>query len=286
MSTLRISGKNLAHFNLSTCCMRALWYLLQIGFRPPFNIFPGIFSTFDSMQKKFVRAHLDTKGTLPPWMKKFKDGIELANTPYKLTFLYPDTDILVTGIPDEVLKKKDGSLLLLDYKTARYSRGQDALLPIYTAQLNIYIGLLDMLGHGTVTSAGLVYFEPTETRTGKDDECFVVGFKATEVPIELDPKLTPKLLKAARKLADQQTPPECKGHCKDCDLLDTLFAVYESGKSNSNPKTKYMDGLSGQIFNASEQYWNRRRIQDLLLRAANGATDTTEPSLILDWDFF
>jgi hypothetical protein len=284
MSTLKISGKNLAHFNLPTCCPRAHWYLLQINHRPPFNVFPGIFSTFDSMQKKFVRDHLDTKGTLPGWMKKFKDGKELANTPHTLKFLDTETDIMLTGIPDEVLAKKDGTLLLLDYKTARYSNGQDALFPVYTGQLNAYAWLLDKLGHGSVSSAGLVYFEPTEARTGKEDESFAVGFKATEVPVELDPKLTPKLLKAARKLADQSTPPECDGGCKDCDLLDTLFAVYEAGKSRSNPKTKYMDGQSALILEAQEQYKARCRMRDLLVRAAEGTDSPSGHSSVLAWD--
>lgn len=152
-----------------------------MGFASPFNIFPGIFSTFDCMQKVFIREHLAEHNKLPEWFKEFGCSCALAETPSTLKFRGPATDILLVGIPDEVLVKKDKSLLLLDYKTAKHTKNQDSLFPIYEGQLNAYAWLLENLDHGKVSRSGLVYFEPTETRAGAEHECFEVAFKATEV---------------------------------------------------------------------------------------------------------
>jgi len=135
---------------------------------------------------------------------------------------------LLTGTPDELLRLPNGWLHILDYKTARYTEGQDDLLPMYRTQLNAYALNAEKLDMGKVVGLALMYFEPqTDIKAEGVDgvvkkDGFDLRFQATVVKIDLDLQTIPTLLKEARRIFDLPKPPEGRAGCRDCQLVERM----------------------------------------------------------------
>ena len=206
---------------------------IKLGHKLPHQIFPGIFSSLDCFQKKVVHAYHQIHGQFPPWLSGFGLLREVIPVPHHTRFQRYDksTDILLTGVPDEMIRVEDGSLVILDYKTAKFTDNQDALLPMYRCQLNAYAIIAEHLGFGHVSALGLVYFEPitdldpTEIVALTDPQGCLMRFQATPLPIDLDPNMVPPLLRKAREIAELRYPPEGRDGCRDCELTAALSAL-------------------------------------------------------------
>ncbi len=139
MDQLRISAKNLGQLTLPSFCPRCFWIKIHLGFKLPYQIFPGIFSSIDSYSKKITNHYFTKHRSLPKWF----DGFNLSEpikTPSLRDFhtIDPEANIKLTGVPDEMFLRNDGSYLIADYKTARFTDHQDELSPMYEVQLNGY----------------------------------------------------------------------------------------------------------------------------------------------------
>ena len=121
---IRISAKNLGSLALPDCCKKCFYIKLKLKNKLPWQIFPGIFSSIDSYSKSIAWAYYIKHNRLPPWFSEFGDYETPIKVPGWNKFFYIDeeTNIKLTGIPDEVLKKKDGSYAIIDYKTARFTK--------------------------------------------------------------------------------------------------------------------------------------------------------------------
>jgi PD-(D/E)XK nuclease superfamily len=133
---------------------------------------------------------------------------------------------------DEIFQKKDGSYFIVDYKTAKYTTGQDALMPIYEVQLNAYAYIGNRTQFNPVTGIGLVYYEP-QTDLCEDDlsdavkvNGFAMPFKANLHELELNPDiLIPKLLKKAKGIIESTKIPKGTDGCKDCLAINELMEL-------------------------------------------------------------
>ena len=146
----------------------------------------------------------------------------------KFQLLDEETSVLLTGAPDDIYRRGDGSLFIADFKTAKATKGQDALLPLYAVQLNAYGYLAERLGMGRVSGLALVYFEP-RTETDRIDSRlswygFDLGFAAHPVQVQPTPAQIPLLLRRTREVFDSSEPPSSP-RCKDCCLLAEMLAV-------------------------------------------------------------
>jgi hypothetical protein len=153
MSTqLRISGKHLGQLALPDFCPRCFWLQMRCGHKLPWLIFPGIFSSLDTYQKKITNLHFEQHRCIPRWLDGFGDLGKPTKMPGHKTFNVVDaeTNIRLTGVPDEILRRDDGSLFVADYKTARYTGTQDELLPMYVVQLNSYSIIAERIGIGRI----------------------------------------------------------------------------------------------------------------------------------------
>jgi hypothetical protein len=234
MTRLRISAKNLGKIALpeSVFCPRCFWIEARMSFKLPYQIFPGIFSSLDSYQKKAIHGYFEKHGHLPPWLSTLSSMGQgkPMDIPHLAEFRYYDsaTDILLTGVPDELLQMPD-SICILDYKTAKYTGNQDSLLPIYRAQLNGYALIAEHIGMGKVSGLALVYFEPVTDIEEIDVDAligtagFSMKFTARILPVELNLSMIPPLLKLARAICDIEEAPEGRSGCKDCKLLNELM---------------------------------------------------------------
>jgi hypothetical protein len=230
---LRISGKNLGQLALADFCPRCFWVKMQCGNKLPYEIFPGIFSSIDKYTKKITNLHFERHQRIPQWFDGFGNLGQPIAVPHHSVFRIVDeaTNILLTGVPDEMLRQTDGSLFIADDKTARFTGHQDELLPMYITQLNAYALIAERINLGHVIGLGLIYHEP-QTDIGQDDidsvctgEGFSMGFVAKLLPIELRPSMIPPLLQRVREICDMPTAPAGRDGCEDCQRLNRLVEV-------------------------------------------------------------
>ncbi|MFH1336339.1 MAG: PD-(D/E)XK nuclease family protein [Candidatus Zixiibacteriota bacterium] len=233
---IKISAKDLGALALFNFCPRCFWIKRHCS-KLPFQIFPGIFSSIDSYTKKVTNLHFERHNQLPSWLESLyvraKPVKVLHHSKFKV--LDEKTDILLNGMPDEILQKEDGSFLILDYKTAKYTKTQDSLLPLYEVQLNAYAYIGKRNGFDPIAGLALVYMEP-QTDLSIDnldsvihEDGFLMGFGGHLLDIKLnDEKLIPPLLKEVRKIYDNHVPPEGNEECKECLLLAELINIVEN----------------------------------------------------------
>ncbi len=236
-STLRISAKNLGGLALPGFCPRCFW--LGQHYDLPFGgPFPGIFSSLDSYSKKVVHAHFDRFQRAPSWLSPLGDFTSYIPPPNSRTFFVEDasTGIRLTGAPDAIFVRADGSKSIIDYKTGRHTAGQDQLLPVYEVQLNGYALIADRVGLGPVKQIALVYTEPVTDGDAdfldkaRTHDGFHMGFRAKVVPVDLDPGKIPPLLRKARRIFDAKQPPTGAPGCEDCANFDALVSASQNWK--------------------------------------------------------
>ena len=234
MEQIRISGKNLGELELDNFCERCFWIKLHCNYKLPFMIFPGIFSSIDSYTKKITNVHFDKDSKLPEWFVNYGLSGKPVKVPGHSNFKvhHQETDILLTGVPDEILYDEDDkSYFILDYKTAKFTDTQDKLLPMYKVQLNAYAYIGEQVGFNPVKGLGLLYYEPqTKVSEGTIDsfllnDGFSMNFSAHLKPIQLDTSQIPGLLQKVRAIYDKPNPPAGVQGCKDCELLDGLVQI-------------------------------------------------------------
>ena len=231
---LRISGKNLGTLARPDCCPRCFWLQHTTDKGLPYQIFPGIFSSIDAYTKHVVHGWFDRHGVLPPWLAGLGEDITgYRNPPVAANFqiLHEGSGTLLTGAPDGVFERADGSLLIVDYKTARLTPAQHGMFPVYETQLNAYAYIAEQTGYGRVSALALVYTEPVTDRASLaiDDIQDRGGVDLRFAPrikwVTLDLATIPPLLVKARAILEQTVAPAARSDCQDCGRLDALNAL-------------------------------------------------------------
>jgi hypothetical protein len=253
MDTIRISPRYLGKMNLESFCPCCFWFLIALGFHPPFEMpMPGIMYNLDNFEKNIVDAHFQAKGKLPNWLADL-GCVEPVEFPSKMTCEFPDYGLTMVGMPDAVFRKKDHSLYLIDYKSARYKGEDDPFMPCYESQLLGYAHLLEASDIGKVSSAALVYFEnrlgdykgaPLDLLT---KEGFSVPFGVKIHPVEIDQDGLDPLLKKFRKYADMSAPPDGVEDCKDCKRIDALLNLEIKRRNIGKSLDRYDHKMQLQI---------------------------------------
>ena len=233
---IRISAKNLGALALKSFCPRCFWLKLKLNFKLPWQIFPGIFSSIDSYSKKITWSYYQKYGSVPPWFNEFGEFNKPVPVPhFSKYFLFREKEnILLTGAPDDIFLKEDGSYFIWDYKTSRFTRHQDDLLPLYQVQLNGYALIGEQVGFSPVTGLGLCYYEPQTNVNEKTikssliDGGFTMPFQAHLLEIGLDPqKIVLPLLRQVRELGDRQVMPEGRDGCEECGRVREVMGLVD-----------------------------------------------------------
>lgn len=235
---ITVSAKDLGALALANACPRCFW--IKQKCKPlPYQIFPGIFSSIDSYVKKVVHASFDYYKKPPKFIPEFVDVFTYHKIPHwsKFKRIDPTTNIMVSGVMDDLLEQVNGSLIIPDYKTAKYTETQDKLLPMYEAQLNAYGWIQDNLSDKPVATLCLIYCEPVTDRP--DDEGpqtiwpvnkhrvdgFDMAFKVKTHLIKQDRGIVERLLVKAEIILKQPSPPAALEGCVDCKKLDHLTEI-------------------------------------------------------------
>lgn len=229
---ITISAKNLGALAMPDFCSRCFW----IGMHAdglPYQIFPGIFSSIDSYNKRLVHGWFDRHGSAPAWLGALGKIKTYRPPPHhsKFKILDAESNVELRGTPDGIFVMDDDSHLIVDYKTAKFTPHQDSLFPMYEVQLNAYAVIGEQKGFSPVSGLALVYTEPVTSvaAAAKDSNQsgsgFVMEFSAHIERVRLQPKRIPTLLAQVREICDRKRPPATRKGCKDCVLLEALMAM-------------------------------------------------------------
>jgi hypothetical protein len=240
VETLTIPSRTLGQLLMPNFCARCFWIGLGCEGKLPFQIpFPGIFSTIDAYGKNIIHDYFDRNQKLPPWYPDIGEVTSyLTSTKLHWSKFYyedPETRIALRGTPDDIFRVPGGTHHIVDYKTAKMTKKQDELLPLYLVQLNVYAYIGNMRGEFPTTALSLIYVEPltdipsTEFDLVMSDSGFALNFMATRKKVELKAEtLIPELLRKARGIYERSKPPAGREGCRDCELLDRLVGVARS----------------------------------------------------------
>lgn len=227
-----LSARALGSLALPDACERCFWLHQKIG-APPM-IFPGIFSSIDSYSKKVVQAALEWHQHLPHWFEQFGlRGKPLQPIHYSWFRINTGHGSLqLNGMPDEILHTTDGSLIIIDYKTARH-KPDDPLRPLYEVQLNVYARIAESLAQpragypfpARVDALGLMYYDPLTEEVSFEKlntQGFLMEFHAYWVGIERCDARIDELLARAWHILSQPTPPAGNPNCKTCQVYQAI----------------------------------------------------------------
>ena len=245
METLKISAKNLGYTALADFCPRCYWLRLRTSHKLPYGVFPGIFASIDGFTKKAIHHIIDVANghpnrqiksngsyyEYPDWLNQIGDITGYETIKHWSKSLYADekSGITLSGVPDDILVRRDGSKATVDWKTAKFTKNQDVLLPMYEVQINVYD-----IQTGYNSDLYLIYMEPL---TEQSDACnavidcgFSMNFSATVVPIKRDRSIVRAALTTSRDIYEMDKPPDSRTGCKDCDNLDKIIGLLGMGK--------------------------------------------------------
>jgi len=222
-----IGVKKLGELALVDFCPRCFWFEYHYGPFP--SRFPGIFNVLDNVSKKSVDRSLLQRKKLPDWLN-ISDVVKqvrweeigtvkkIKNRDY-LVIQDKKSGWILRGQPDKVFELKDGTLHIIDFKTARFTSRQNELFPLYEAQLNGYA----LLAHKKpVSRLSLVYCEPKSELS--DDINFHLEFSIKIDDIDLNRHKVFDLLKRAKEILEKKEPPLARPGCGEtCFYIDKIL---------------------------------------------------------------
>jgi hypothetical protein len=237
MNPITINPRLLGELALPEPCIRCMWIKLHWKGPFPFEIpMPGIFSSIDAYTKRIIHAFYDHHKILPTWYPNIGkvSGYVDSYSLHWSRFLREDEKTLITlrGTPDDIFRLADDSFHIVDYKTAKATKTQDQLFPIYEIQLNAYAYISERTNMTPTSGISLIYMEP-ETEVAKENlpnlisrQSYSLRFKAVhkQVPLVPSRKIRP-LLDLAREINEMQSPPVGKAACRNCESLARLVAL-------------------------------------------------------------
>ncbi len=235
MAELKIGAKDLGYLSMPDFCPRCFWFKRNAPDGIPFQIFPGIFNSIDSYTKKITAYAFEKTGRLPDFLEEIGSVKKILKAPWYTKFKHEDpvSGMVVNGIVDDMFEMHDGSHVIVDYKTAKYTEAQDKLLPIYDSQLNAY-ALIDTETYGAkISGLHLVYCEPITDGYGTEayvDGGFNMKFHGKVLRRPVDTGSIPALMRQAKDIMMLNSAPDGRDGCKDCKKLDGLLGLMNGGK--------------------------------------------------------
>lgn len=228
VKAIRISASRLGEVVMDDLCERCYWVKLHLNHHLPFQMFPSIFSSIDSYTKDIVHSWFEAHGVPPGWLSPLGTIVAYQEPRHWSQFQTVDTDydIHLTGAADAIFEYADGSFLIADYKTARFTDAENKkLMPRYKVQLNAYARIAADRGPTPISHLALIYMEPA-TKGDAVNYCgncredgFVMGFQARVVEIPLGDGLLKDAMARTREIFDLSDAPDGAPGCEDCILV-------------------------------------------------------------------
>ncbi|HJY98859.1 MAG TPA: PD-(D/E)XK nuclease family protein [Patescibacteria group bacterium] len=187
-----------------------LCYCLKVkfGIYQPSMPMPGVFSAINTrLQGNLIGKNLKTLS------EELPDGEVVTQEGWVESKVIPGTDLYLKGKYDLLVRKKDGTYILVDLKISQ--PGEDKIGK-YKTQLGAYKFALENPASGKpvkITSMGLLVFYPTKAAFKDGEAILFFPPKWLEVPV--DEKGFLQFTKEIDLLLEGALPPEGKD-CKWC----------------------------------------------------------------------
>lgn len=286
---IRVSPRHLGQMRSPKFCPTCYCVSIGMGFKYPFDFgMAGLMHNMDRFEKRLVQAYFDKYGELPRWLNEL-GCTELVAFPPKMTQDFPKLGLTLVGMPDAIFRKEDGSLMIIDYKTAKNKGAEDPFMPVYETQLWGYAQLAEHYGLGRVSGATLVYFGNT-LKDFEEKPLDLLTRKGLQVPfdvkmhsVDLDLDELANLLKEFRKYADLESLPDGLEGCKNCKLIEHLGEILHAEKT----RQKLLKDFSNRDQTTLNWILNNRAAarQESLVEAFHGWEPDLEDRLSNNFEF-
>lgn len=234
-NSIAITPRNLGAICLPSYCPRCFKRLLQMKFHAPFCHFgAAIFNDAQKCQEAILGYYMSKDGCLPKQFAPFCDCVgrtECDKHWSKFRYTHK-SGILLYGQPDEVLDRKDGTLCVIDHKTA-HANPDDEFHNQYEIQVIGYANIAEGMKLGEVTLSGLLYWDAQVPDVVEKPEDFFengklwMSFKPTGLEIEVDyAKLDPPI-NELKKISGAKQLAEGREGCDDCKKMELLLGFEE-----------------------------------------------------------
>ena len=204
-------------------CPRCFWLQFNRGIRRPEGVFPSLPSGMDIILKKHFDVFRD-RGEMPPELKHLEDKYKLFDDINLLTvwrnnfqgIQWLDKEgNLFRGAIDNLLLK-DGTLVVLDYKTRGYPLKEDTA-GYYQDQMDIYNLLLRKNGYETEDYAYLLFYHPREVNEQGD-----VIFHTDLIKRHIDVRNAERIFTKAVAVLQGEMPSPA-ANCRYCGYVGSLI---------------------------------------------------------------
>ena len=222
-------------------CPRCFWLDNKLGTkRPSFPSF-NLNIAVDELFKKEFDAHRKAK-TSHPIMQKYKiDAVPYAHEKLDewrenfegIQHTHGLTGLPVSGAVDDIWLKKDGKLIIVDYKSTSKDGSITQLSDSpwdqqYKRQLGVYKWLLEQQGFQVADTGYLVYANASKEEAGFDDK---LVFETTIVPVEAETNWIEPTLEKIKECLEQETIPAIGPACEYCPYREAagkkLLAIHQ-----------------------------------------------------------
>jgi len=256
------------------------------------------------MQEAMLGYYLKKNGCLPKQFAPFcdiKERVDVNKHWAKFGYTHK-SGVWLYGMPDEVLRRADDSVVIWDHKTAhpQHDQGTDRFRPQYEVQVTGY-GLIAEVGLklGRVSAGALGYWDLQHQAVVDDPAKYIrdgmlwASFVPKVYEIDIDFARIDKLLKEAIKIWKSKVPPEGRSNCPDCKKLEALFAIQTEVENGLTVRDQQM--LAAGSNDPAVQWKIMTRLRDRQARRWSAIRDIEEEddalsfgedSLAANWEFF
>lgn len=295
-ATLAITPRNLGSICLPGYCPKCLRYLLELKWHPPYCHFgAAIFGDMQRSQEAILGYYLDKNGSLPKEFTPFCDCSSRADFPKHWSkFKYTHkSGVVLYGAPDEILRRKNGTLCVIDHKTAHNKGDGDKFHGQYRTQVVGYANIAEGLELGKVTRGGLLYWEAQVADVLENPSDYYKGgilampFMPSTVEIKIDYSILDPLLKELKDVWNASAFPEGREGCNDCKGRELLDAIEENLRIQDRMALRAYSDAPGKRRTLINQDFNRSsRLSALLTEFSQiGEGIFSHDGVIANWEF-
>ena len=162
-------------------CKLCYWLKVKHGIVPPAGIFPGVFSSMNTMVQGQMVGH-----KLSEFGKDLPDIEVIKQEGYSTSKPIPGTSVYISGKYDLLCKNSDGTYTLIDLKISKPEVGK---IEKYKTQLGSYKYALEHPQDGEsfkITKLALLIFYPEKVKFGARGAVIDFPAKWFEIPIDDD----------------------------------------------------------------------------------------------------
>jgi hypothetical protein len=255
-SSIYVSPRKIGFLATEKGCPRCCWWLNLLK-NPPFVMksMPALMYAADAMEKALFRSFIES-GEIPDCFSPFTNLVaDIKFGTYRQFRAFHPKGLWLHGEPDVLGERADGTLCILDHKSAFYKGDADPFMPQYRCQCIGYCWIAEQLYGKRASGAALIYWQADKTSVVENAKKhwkngqLIVPFSPKVHEFDLDLAYLDPLIDEYLKIVESPTPPAGRDKCVDCAALEYLLQLNEELATNDAelrrkyPHDRYVKGL-------------------------------------------